>query len=222
MRAAVDTQGLYSVVVALSLYRFLVLRWLHRWLFWCVFLVRLAMLKLELNGVHPDRAAGLGVLVFPSRALGLVFAALSSTLAADLALRLQPGDTLEPHLPALLAYVGICLAFAALPLLAFTPKLINTKRRTLLVFGVFGQTYVQDFKDRWLPRAGDSPLGSGDIQSLADLGNSYEIVRTMRLVPFSRDFLIEIALAALLPIAPLYLHTISIDTLASELMKVVF
>jgi hypothetical protein len=48
------------------------------------------------------------------------------------------------------------------------------------------QRYVRDFDDKWL-RGGtstDEPLlGNADVQSLADLANSFEVVRTMRIVP---------------------------------------
>jgi len=47
---------------------------------------------------------------------------------------------------------------------------------------------VREFDRKWLRggAAADEPLlGSADIQSLADLGNSDAVVKEMRLVPFS-------------------------------------
>jgi hypothetical protein len=35
-------------------------------------------------------------------------------------------------------------------------------------------------------------VGSGDIQSLADLGNSFEVIRTMRLVPFTKETVLQL------------------------------
>jgi len=46
--------------------------------------------------------------------------------------------------------------------------------------------------------AGEPLVGSGDIQSLADLGNSFEIVRGMRLVPFDRNTVAQLAVVTLL------------------------
>jgi hypothetical protein len=39
-------------------------------------------------------------------------------------------------------------------------------------------------------------VGSADIQSLADLANSYEVVRGTRAVPFGRDTIIQLAVPA--------------------------
>jgi hypothetical protein len=45
-------------------------------------------------------------------------------------------------------------------------------------------------------------LGTGDIQSLADLGNSYELIRKMRVVPFELNDFIGIALLGVIPALP--------------------
>lgn len=42
-------------------------------------------------------------------------------------------------------------------------------------------------------------LGSGDIQSLADLNNSYEIVSDMRAVPFALEDIVRLAAATAAP-----------------------
>jgi hypothetical protein len=45
------------------------------------------------------------------------------------------------------------------------------------------ERYVHEFDAKWLrggSPAGDALLGSGEIQSLADLANSFDMVRTMR------------------------------------------
>jgi len=53
-------------------------------------------------------------------------------------------------------------------------------------------------------RAADEPLiGSADIQSLADLGNSFEVVKGMRLAPFTLQACCKLAVASLVPVAPL-------------------
>ena len=65
------------------------------------------------------------------------------------------------------------MVFAVLgPLLVFAPRLAAVKRAGLREYGTLGQRYVCEFDQKWL-RGGapaDEPLiGSGDIQSLADL-----------------------------------------------------
>jgi hypothetical protein len=83
---------------------------------------------------------------------------------------------------------------------------------------------VREFDDKWLRgRApADEPLvGSADVQSLADLGNSFELVRSMRVVPFTRDTVVQLAVITLLPIVPLLLTLISLEELLKGLLKVV-
>jgi hypothetical protein len=53
---------------------------------------------------------------------------------------------------------------------------------------------VREFDDKWLrggvAAARERLVGSADIQSLADLANSFEVVKTMRAAPITRDALI--------------------------------
>ena len=99
------------------------------------------------------------------------------------------------------------MVFAILgPLLVFSPKLAAAKRAGLREYGTLAQRYVREFDHKWL-RGGapaDEPLiGSADIQSLADLGNSFEVVKDMRLVPFTLRTVLQLAVVTLLPVAPL-------------------
>jgi hypothetical protein len=61
-------------------------------------------------------------------------------------------------------------------------------------------------------------LGSADIQSLADLANSYEVVRTMRFAPFSTRAIVQLAAVTLAPVVPLILTMMPLD----QLLKILF
>ena len=65
-------------------------------------------------------------------------------------------------------------------------------------------------------------VGSGDIQSLADLAGSYEVVRTMHLVPIKRDDVLRLVVATLAPIVPLALTMMSFEELLKTLFGVLF
>ena len=67
-----------------------------------------------------------------------------------------------------------------------------------------------------LPPANESFVGSADIQSLADLGNSYEVVRSMRMAPISNLAVLGVVAATLLPIAPLLLTVMPLEELLRE------
>ena len=70
--------------------------------------------------------------------------------------------------------------------------------------------------------ADDELLGTGDIQSLADLGNSFEVVRSMRLAPITRDPIVQVGVAALLPLAPLLLTMMPLEELIRRLFGIIF
>ena len=71
---------------------------------------------------------------------------------------------------------------------------------------------MREFDDKWLrggARAGEALVGSGDIQSLADMSNSFEVVWGMRVVPFTRYTVLQLAVITLLPVVPLLLTMFS-------------
>ena len=125
-----------------------------------------------------------------------------------------------------LVLIVAVLLFAVLwPLLVFTPQLARAKRTGLREYGVLAQRYVREFDHKWLRggAAADEPLvGSGDIQSLADLGNSFEVIRTMRVVPITKEAIVQLVIMTLAPVLPLTLTMLSVDELLGRLLAVVF
>jgi len=110
------------------------------------------------------------------------------------------------------------------PLLLFLPHLAAARRIGLREYGTLAQRYVREFDDKWLrgrAPAGEPLMGSADIQSLADLGNSYDIVREMRTIPFTRDTVVQLAVITLLPVAPLLLTMVSLEELLKKLLQII-
>lgn len=107
----------------------------------------------------------------------------------------------------------------------FAPQLVQAKRIGRQEYGTLAERYVREFDAKWLggAAASDEPLvGSGDIQSLADLGNSYEVVRTMRPVPVTKEILLQLAVATLAPIVPLALTMMPLEDLLKTWFGVLF
>jgi hypothetical protein len=120
--------------------------------------------------------------------------------------------------------VGFLLVIVVGPLLFFTPQLATARRIGLREYGTLARRYVQEFDDKWLrggAPAGEPLIGSADIQSLADLANSFEVVRSMSPVPFTRNTVVQLAVITLLPVAPLLLTLISLEELLGRLLQVV-
>jgi hypothetical protein len=107
----------------------------------------------------------------------------------------------------------------------FAPQLAQAKRTGTREYGTLAQRYVREFDAKWL--RGDAPaaeplVGSADIQSLADLGNSFEVVRTMRLAPVTKEAVLQLAAATLLPVLPLALTMMSLEDLVKTLVGILF
>jgi hypothetical protein len=207
-------------IICMTVYRFLLLRWLWRLVLWCFFLWRVSRLELRLVPTHPDRVGGLGYLglvhtEFTPLVLA-ISAAQSASLAQDIASGRMTFDAIYP------AVAFILLADAVLflgPLYIFSRKLWQCKVKGLSDYGAFAERYVNEFDRKWLgadPAPGEPLLGTADIQSLADLSNSVGIVRDMRLVPVSPNLLVYMAVAALLPLLPLVLFKYPIADLLAK------
>jgi len=199
--------GYYYYFVAVPILIFFFLRWLWRLTIWTLFLREMSRLKLILVATHPDRAAGLGFLGNAHISLGIFAFAFSSVLSANVAFQVYfeavPIDSFKVlYAVFLILSELVCLG----PLLIFTPLLARTRREGLRKYSILANTYNRAFEQKWV--AGQAPqdeplLGSGDIQSLADLGNSFGMIREMKPFPFSSQNIIQIAVIASLPGLPL-------------------
>jgi len=109
------------------------------------------------------------------------------------------------------------------PMLVFAPQLAQMKRTGLREYGTLAERYVREFDTKWLrggAPADEAFVGSADIQSLADLGNSYEVVKTIRPVPVTKDMVIQLSLATLAPIVPLALTMMPLEELLKRLLGI--
>lgn len=216
--------GIWYGYVSLPLFQFLVFRWYFRFFIWARFLWQVSRIELNLIPTHPDRLGGLGFIASTAYAFSMLASAHGAVVAGQLANRIfYLGATLldfKVEIVLLLVFL-ICVLFC--PLLVFMSRLAEVKRSGKLEYDGLAQRYVREFDAKWL-RGGapaDEPLvGSGDIQSLADLGNSLEVVRSMRVVPITKDGLVQLVVATLTPISPLILTVIPFEELLKKLLGI--
>jgi hypothetical protein len=124
---------------------------------------------------------------------------------------------------AVLVIFLLCLVIG--PLLVFAPQLAQTKRIGNREYGTLAERYVREFDNKWLrggAPAGEPLVGSADIQSLADIVNSFEVVRTMQIAPITRDAFIRLVVSTLLPLAPLLLTMMPLEELLRKLLGILF
>jgi len=222
--SSLSLAGIWYGYLSVPFFQFLLCRWYFRIFVWARFLWQVSRIKLKLVPTHPDRLGGLGFLpniVFAFAPLAAAHGVMVSGMMANRILHLGA------KLPEFKVEVALMLVFLLclilVPLMVFVPQLAEAKRTGLREYGVLAQRYVREFDSKWL-RGGapaDEPfVGTGDIQSLADLGNSFEIVRTMRIFPLTKEILIQTSAAALLPILPLALTMMSLEELLKKLLGI--
>jgi len=216
--------GWWLAYVSLPVFQFILLRWYFRLFIWVRFLWQVSRYRLSLIPSHPDRTGGLGFLSTTVAAFAPVLMAHGVLVAGTIANQIFfEGAKLLDFKLELAVIVAFLLLLVLGPLLLFTPQLAAARRAGLREYGTLAQRYVREFDTKWLrggAPAGEPLLGSADIQSLADLGNSFEIVRSTRLLPFTRDAVLQLGFITLLPVAPLVLTMIPLEELMARLLQI--
>jgi hypothetical protein len=212
--------------VSLPFFQFLLMRWYFRIFIWMRFLWQVSRIELNLVPTHPDRVGGLGFLpgmIFAFTPLALAHGGLLAGFLGNRIFFL--GAALPEFKIEIVVMVVFVLCMVLGPLLLFTPQLAQAKRRGLREYGALAQRYVREFDAKWV--RGGAPdeepfVGSGDIQSLADMSNSFEVVRTMRIAPITKETLLQLLVATLAPIAPLALTMMPLEELLKKLLAILF
>jgi hypothetical protein len=217
--------GLWYGYISLPLFQFLLCRWYFRIFIWSRLLWQVSRIPLNLMPTHPDRVGGLGFLAGTTHAFIPLLTAHGALLAGQIAnLIFHAGASLTQYQLEILLLVIFMVLLVVGPLLVFAPQLSRARRAALAEYGTLAQRYVRDFDAKWVRGgdAGEPILGTGDIQSLADLGNSYSIIQDMRVVPVTKQAMFQLAVATVLPVVPLLLTLMPLEDLLKKLFGILF
>jgi hypothetical protein len=218
--------GWWMGLISLPLFQFLLLRWYFRLFIWARLMWQVSRIPLKILPTHPDHCGGLGFLAPVCDAFAPVLLAQGTLLAGMMANRIfYRGAKLTDFKLEIIGLVAVMVLAVLGPLLVFTFKLAAAKRAGIIEYGALAHRYVQEFDDKWL-RGGAPPdepfIGSADIQSLADMGNSFATVEGMRVTPFGIKTVLELAVITLLPVMPLLLTVVPMEELLGKLLKLLF
>ncbi|MDD2600308.1 MAG: hypothetical protein PHO37_13960 [Kiritimatiellae bacterium] len=180
----------WYLIFCLPLFRFLLFRWVWRLGLWWWFLWRLKGHKLHLLPAHSDGVAGLGFLeVVHEQFLPFIFGLsvfYSATFAEDIAAGVMQFEAVYNYAP--LIFIAATIVFCG-PLFLFSAKLWSARVHGWSAYMDMASRYVNAFDRKWVQGEnpdGEAELGSADLQSLADLTNSVDVVRNLRVAPISR------------------------------------
>jgi hypothetical protein len=218
--------GYWYAFVSIPLFQFIGYRWYVRLLIWFHLLWQISRLRLHLIATHPDRSSGLGFVgnsVFAFIPLLIAHGALIAGWIADRVFQ-HHDSALDFQVQAFILIVCIVAAMLG-PLCVFTSPIIAAKRRGRREYGLLAAQYAQAFECKWIhgERPADEPmLGSADMQSLADLGNSYTMVQETRLVPFSFKHISQVAIITAAPLLPLAFTVVPLRSMIAQSLKILF
>ena len=223
---AISWAGLWYHGIALPLLQFLMLRWVWRLAIWARFLFDVSRLDLDLVPTHADGFGGLGFLGTAHGFLGIFALALGAILAGNAAFQiLYEGAKLRSFETMVLVFPTLCLIVFLGPLAFFIPALERARRDGLKTYGLMVDQYNRAFQEKWTEGRtppGESLLGSSDIQSLADLGTSYDRVKQMKVFPAARRTIIRIVMMSIAPALIPVLLVIPVAEILKKLASAMF
>jgi hypothetical protein len=220
---ALSFAGWWFALVSVPIYRLLLYRWGWIIVLWCVFLYRVTKLPLHCLATHPDRAAGLGFVVETQRHFGFIAFSSSAVIVGGFANQVvYQGKSLADLRVVMIATVLLLIAISVFPLLLLAPKLHAAKTRASFAYGTLGTAYTRDFDSKWIDAHENSAeplLGTSDIQSLADLSNSFSVIRQTKYILIDREVLIGLGFPILLPIIAFLLAFSPTDEVIRAILK---
>jgi hypothetical protein len=83
---------------------------------------------------------------------------------------------------------------------------------------------VRDFDSKWVrsnPPSGEQLLGTSDIQSLADLSNSFSVISDMKYVLLDKELLLALAIPVAVPMVVLLLAVSPAQEVIKAVLKLV-
>jgi hypothetical protein len=215
--------GYWYTYISVPIVQFMLFRWYARIVVWARLLWRISKLNLHLSAAHPDRTGGLGFLGATPYAFVPLLVAQGSLLSGLIASRvLFAGQDLLSFKTEAGGLIGVMLLFVVGPLVMFYPQLLRAKRKGAAQYALLANRYVFGFEKKWIESGTpntDQLLGTADLQSLADLGDSYSVVAQMRTLPFKITDMIHLAVVTAAPLLPLILTAFSAEEVLSRLAK---
>nr|AFK79233.1 conserved hypothetical protein [uncultured bacterium F41-01] len=217
--------GWWHVLVSVPLLTVLFFGWLWRLFLWGRLLLKLSRLDLQLIPAHPDHAGGLKFVGYSLRAFSLLGGALGTIVAGFVAnhvIHMGVPPTAYLHLIGGLV-VCVVILFSG-PLLIFSGKLRQARRRGVFAYGALATGEGQQFERKWLNRRegiDESVLEAPDFSATTDLYQLVANVHDMRTFLLDLKDLVPLAIATLLPFVPVALMIVPLDVILRQLANFV-
>jgi len=221
--ATFSLAGWWHALVSVPLLNVLFFGWLWRLFLWGRLLLHLSRLDLQLIPSHPDGAAGLKFVGYSLRAFSLLGCALGAVAAGYVANHIvHMGVAPTAYLYLIGGLVVVVVILFSAPLLIFSGKLLQAKRRGIFAYGALATGEGQQFERKWLNRVEDldeHTLEVPDFSATTDLYQVVANVHNMSTIPLDLSNLSPLVIATLLPFVPVALMVVPLNVILQQLVK---
>lgn len=215
--------GYWYYIISAPIFQFFLYRMVWKFFLWVYFLFRLSRMELNLVATNPDLSGGLQFVGATNLYFGIIGFAQCCIVSAQIAEWVTLGRyQLSDHYSTIAINVLVDSFILMLPIMVFVPKLYRLRLQGRMDYSLVAMGYVRAFEEKWVK--GINPenekiLGSSDVQSLADLYNSYAIVDQIRTIPIKPRMLLNLVIIIALPYAPLAFFVIPADEILKTAIK---
>ena len=193
--------GWWITTVSSAIFWFLVFRWLWRILIWAILLSWISRLDMRLVATHPDRFGGLGfIAAYPNAFAPLIFA--MSSVPAAAAFKKLNDQTMDvaTYGTLMTAWLALVLAVFMLPLLSFSRPLSHLKATTLKEADILSTLFQRASERKVFNRNLSGPPDEAIAAEVPDPSAIRKAATSLRTVPFSRNAVLPLSVAALAPL----------------------
>jgi hypothetical protein len=207
------TQTIYTVLLGLALWK---------WCLYALFFWRVSRLQLQLIPCDPDQSGGLGFVGYSPAAF--IWVALAASTAVGSVIRYEAMHSTfsrELLIAILILWVVLVLFVFVGPLAVFAPKLMQLRRLGYLQYSSLAHLHAEQFHEKWVstrPTHLQGLLAAPEIQVLSSLAHTFDRLQGIKPLPVDRVTLIEIAVAAAVPMLPVIMTQIPLN----ELLRIIF
>lgn len=222
---ALTWAGVWYAYVSLPLLQFLIFRWLYRLVIWWRVMHGLSRLDLNIQPAHPDQRGGLAFIGDSVQAFAILAFAFSAAAAGAVADFVVTEGAPITELKGFIAGAALFILFVFLaPLGFFFGSLFRAKDEALLRYEGLAERFWQAFERKWLHAAPATPAPDGiaepDFSALTDLGALVKTVREMKTLPLTREGVMPLAMAIIVPFLPVATMAIPLRELLTGILHV--
>ena len=215
--------GTWAAVVSYPVLVYFTILWLWRQALWTRFMLSMMGMDLRLIAAHPDGMGGIGFVGVAVRGQRPFSFCMGAALAGAVANRIiHGGQKLTSFGPVAAVLAAAVLLVCVAPYYAFTPVLIQIRRRGILSYGSLARAAGEQFEKKWLhlPESDhEKLLAASDFEPINNLYGVVGNVNNIGTFPVARMDLYILLATAFVPAIPVVLGSIPLETVARALLK---